>query len=195
MRARVGLVGLALLAACADAHPAPVRCLDGVCPDGQVCLADEGSVCVARCDATTETRCENGAACFTYRTVDVCWPGRAVADGSIATVHFDCAFGLRSQPDYESEPLRDTCEPVCDRDADCRSGEVCWGTTCHAPCRSPDGASCAPTSQCVSRIVCVNERRFARVDCDGDGAHDCTLGLMCDPEDPTRCIHVPAGEE
>lgn len=201
MLSRVICVAAVILGlGCADAHPAPGRCLDGVCPAGQVCLLDEGAVCVATCDSTTVSRCDNGAVCWRYREGAVCRPGRTVTEGNEPPFQYDCAFGLRPQGDYESEPLRYSCEPVCDTNADCRSGEVCLGTTCGESCRNAAGGPCAPSSHCVMGFfggVCVNERRFTRIDCDGDRDlySECTVTLMCDPEDPSRCVHVPEGEE
>lgn len=198
MYSRMTIVSWMVLAAsCADTHQGEMRCVGGGCEDDFVCLPDEGSVCVGSCDSTIMSRCDNGAVCWRYRDGGVCWPGRDVPEGEEPPFQYDCAFGLRPRGDYESEPLRSTCEPVCNVDADCRDGEVCSGTTCRAPCRNSAGEPCAATSYCVSGVVCVNERRFSRIDCDGDRDLDpeCTVTLACDPEDPSRCLHVPPGEE
>jgi len=186
--------------ACADAHDPPARCPDGMCPAGQVCLPDEGALCVATCDAATVSRCENGARCRMWMGGGICWPGRAVVEGAEPAGPYDCAFGLHESPDYEAEPFRFVCEPVCNTNEDCRAGERCDGVMCVAPCRGSTGEPCATTSYCVTNTrpgICVNERRFTRIDCNGDRdlVPECTPSLMCDPEDPARCLHVPPGEE
>jgi len=191
---------LAFACSCADAHEPPVRCAAGICPEGLLCLADEGAVCVPRCELRRVSRCDDGAACSLYRGEGVCWPGRAVTEGNTATTQYECSFGLRTHPDYEAEPVRAVCEPVCNTSMDCRAGEQCDGSVCVAPCRGSTGEPCATTSYCVTNTrpgICVNERRFTRIDCNGDRdlVPECTPSLMCDPEDPARCLHVPPGEE
>jgi len=198
MRSRL-ISGLALvLCACSDSHAPPVRCADGVCPGGQICLSDEGAICVATCDPLSVGRCDNGAACLSYRGLSVCWPGRTVPRGSPGLSEYECAFGLSTQPDYQSEPLRQVCEPVCNTLADCGAGEQCLSRNCVEPCSPTVG--CEAGSHCITTYrvgICVNERRFARIDCDGDRdlVTECGPSLACDPEDRSRCIHVPMGEE
>jgi hypothetical protein len=197
MRSRLTVSAWLLAAACADAHSPPVRCRDGVCPSGQVCLPDEGAICVPTCDAPVVSRCESGARCRMWMGGGVCWPGRTVREGGVTVGPYECAFGLRDVPDFESEPLRFTCQPVCNTDADCRGGEHCSASACRTRCTNSAGDPCASTSHCVASGVCVNERRFARIDCDGDRdlTPECGVSLMCDPDAIGGCTYPPPGEE
>jgi hypothetical protein len=106
----------------------------------------------------------------------------------------------------DAEPYRRTCEPICDTDAQCRSGERCqmFGGTCDVPCEGPGSTPCTAPNRCVDGF-CVNERRFARIDCDGDGVItltgclgaecDCRPTFVCDPEAIGGCAHPAPGTE
>ena len=192
---RLSLVLLLLPLSCADTHEGPIRCPDGTCPDAMYCLLDEGQLCVPTCEELVDGRCENGAACLMYRAARVCWPGETTGEGEVALTSYECAFGLRVRTDYEAEPIRRICERVCATDVDCTPEERCTSSTCGVPCTNPDGGPCARDSHCYADLLCVNPRRYDRLDCNGDDVLDCSLGLMCDPTDPSMCIHVPRDEE
>ena len=187
-------VACALIAAtsCADSHPPPVSCLsDADCPDG-TCIgeADGRGVCLLACDYTVATRCDDGAWCRVFSTGSFCWHGGTVREGHVAPVPGDCAFGLGTIQDYTTEPLSWTCEPVCNETEDCRGGEECRGR-CLPPCGP---GNCVAPNRCALG-GCVNERRFARIDCDADGTPDCYPGLVCDAGAIGGCAHPPPGEE
>jgi len=42
-----------------------------------------------------------------------------------------------------------------------------------------------------SYSYCANARRFARIDCDGDGDADCYPGFVCDATVVGGCEHPP----
>jgi hypothetical protein len=119
----------------------------------------------------------------------------------------NCGFGLLARAHYDEEPLGLTCEPVCDADSDCRPGERCSpgprGGSCDVPCEGPGATPCAAPNRCVTGF-CVNERRFAAMDCDADGVItltgcafgecDCRLGAICVP-DERHCGFPAPGTE
>jgi hypothetical protein len=137
-----------------------------------------------------------------------CYPGGLATEGTTTLLGSECGFGLAPRPHYDEEPLRFTCEPVCDTDADCRAGERCHsygGGTCDVPCEGSGATPCAPPNRCVDGF-CLNERRFARIDCDGDGVitHtfcnpeldcDCFPWGVCDPDAIGGCAHPAPGTE
>lgn len=180
------------LPTCADSHPPPVSCTsDAECPAG-ICVGegDGRGVCLLECDHLVATRCEDGAWCRVLSSGDYCWFGGTVGEGDIASAPGDCAFGLGTIQDYTAEPLRWVCEPVCNDSAHCRGGELCLGR-CMPPCTP---STCVAPNRCALG-TCVNERRFAQIDCDADGTPDCYPGLVCDPEAIGGCGYPAAGEE
>lgn len=191
-----------ILGSCSASH-AHVTCDDGVCPGDLVCVrhpALPSTECVERCPTDPRFpmpdawlwRCPNGAACQVYRTIPVCWPGGSTPDGEASTMSgFDCAFGLRGADDYTTDPLVYRCTRGCANDDDCLIGEQCWAA-CQPRCTGENSVPCAAPNQCVDfRSVqwCVNERRFDRIDCDGDGA---VRGPPC--ERGSTCECMPWGE-
>lgn len=202
------------LAACADTH-AGTCTLDG-CREGETCVRTEyyptGS-CMPVCEWGIDgPRCDNGAWCLSGARPDFCYAGGPAIEGETTDISaLSCGFGLIGRRHYDEEPLRRTCEPVCDTDADCRTGERCSpgprGGSCDVPCEGPGSTPCAPPNRCVTGF-CVNERRFAAMDCNGDGVvHvvptgcpvgmecDCRLGLVCDEAAPGGCRLPEPGTE
>lgn len=168
-----------------------------MCPAGLECLSPPDvpeSVCVERCDSVM-VHCGPGMICLFHRGVRVCWPGGDLPEGASSRDALACQRGLALRPDYEAEPLAYTCEPLCETSGDCRAGETCDdGLTCAVPCAGPGAAPCGAGSTCVQGF-CLNARRFAQIDCDGngrvDGPADCPPGGMCDDTIPDR-ICIPA---
>ena len=123
----------------------------------------------------------------------VCWPGGTLREGTDAgTTGAGCAFGLGAIRNLVAEPIAWVCEPVCDTSADCRAGEECGRTSvCAPPCTSEN---CPAPNRCAFGR-CVNERRWARADCDGDGELDCEPYLQCDASEIGGCGLPPRDEE
>lgn len=136
-------------------------------------------------------RCDDGSWCRVLNRSSYCWYGGAVPEGEVEPRPGDCAFGLAHTPDYTAEPLGLICEPVCNEDDDCREGELCTTRRCSPPCGA---GTCESPNRCALG-TCVNERRFAQIDCDADGTPDCYPGLVCDAEAIGGCAHPPEGEE
>lgn len=150
------------------------------CSAEMVCdVSGSGSYCAHICDPGRPL-CEDGAACYERAgggprcvVVGTVPEGELLADNS-------CARGLLPVTDYSGEPVGRRCEPACNRDSDCRTGEVCQLGHCDRRCTidsCPDGLFCIAT---IRETFCVNARRFARSDCDGDGLGDCAPYSMCD---------------
>lgn len=187
---------LAFWAGCADSHAGEPCSDEQPCPAPLVCDfgLDEMGVryaraCVPTCDELTTSRCTNGALCLANR----CSAGGSVPQGGVGD-EFTCAFGLVGRLTFAGEPAVRICTPVCNTAADCEGGEVCSISSCTRPCEGPDSVPCSPPARCVGGVDCVNERRFARIDCDGDGDADCDPALACDLAAIGGCAHVPREE-
>lgn len=186
-------VSVVSLSSCADSHPAPQSCAsDADCTEGGVCVgaSDGEGLCFVECDYAVAQRCADGSWCRAAPTLSYCWPGGPTPEGEVELRRGDCAFGLAQTTDYTAEPLRLICGPVCNVSDDCRRGEMCDGR-CMPPCTS---STCVAPNRCAFDR-CVNERRFARSDCNADGTPDCHPAFVCDPEAIGGCEHPPEGEE
>jgi hypothetical protein len=121
-----------------------------------------------------------------------------VAEGGIVRGDGDeCAFGMSGDYDFTSEPLVRRCARVCDADAECGELERCVNHRCRPNCRVESNA-CDPPNLCVDfGAYCVNPRRFARIDCDGDMDQDveCSPALVCDAMAIGGCTYPEPGTE
>lgn len=173
--------------------PAPCETNEACEPTG-TCIGEtmgEGR-CLRYCFSSTR-RCLDGAWCRAVAGgVNVCWDGGDVEEGEVSVSEGSCAFGLSVLPDYTVEPLVYRCARVCETDAHCEVGEACMSGGCQVPCGTEH--PCDPIDHCVEG-VCVNERRYARLDCDGDGYPDCRVPYQCDPDAIGGCSTAPRGEE
>ncbi len=192
----VGGVLWLVLPSCSLSHPEP-ECADGrPCEAPLVCDPPRGpgltSHCVPACDWSVAIRCPNGAYCLST----VCTTGGPTALGDVPAALDGCGFGMRPALDYTTDPLESVCRLVCDVDAHCPANHRCIQNMCLAGCLVP-GQECSPPNLCVDRFDCVNERRFARIDCDGDRDLDaeCDPGLQCDASALGGCGYPPPGEE
>jgi hypothetical protein len=120
-----------------------------------------------------------------------------IPEGAIVTTDDGCAFGMAPDYDFTSEPRVSRCARVCDADSDCRELEDCVNHRCRPNCRV-EGQMCEPPNLCVDfGAYCVNPRRFARIDCDGDMDQDveCSPALVCDATAIGGCGRPPPGTE
>jgi hypothetical protein len=185
---------------CANTHHAP--CELGSCPDGFACDPSlEGEVCVERCvviDVMPFTSlCEDGAGCYWRPGGFRCAAGGTLGLDAVVDPFGDdtCAFGLVPQEDYTSDPLVARCVLGCSRDVPCPDGYLCSSTGCRPFCTATD--ACDVGDECVmlgGYPYCLNERRFDRTDCDGDGEVDCLPFLQCDSDGVGGCSHPPPEE-
>lgn len=192
MRRASLIAGLALVVGCTVDPPCASNAACG--PLG-MCIGEaatgEGR-CLSACDF--DNPCQDGAWCRYVEGSMVCWDGGTTGEGEIALDPGDCAFGLAATPDYTAEPLVDRCMPSCSfyRENDgCSEEEQCLGETCGSlDCHT---RPCGPLDHCVYGM-CINERRYARLDCDGDSYPDCYPGQICDPEVIGGCSYPPYEE-
>lgn len=185
------------LIGCANAHYPP--CESGTCAEGFVCDPSiEGNVCVPACVIMVDGFiCEDGAACyFRPRGGFRCAAGGTVEIGEVVLEPESCVFGTLPREDWTSDPLVWRCLVACSNDGDCAVAETCTEGGCVPRCAGRSEV-CGPANRCAvdgGQEYCVNERRFARIDCDGDGSADCPPYATCDASAVGGCTH-PAAED
>jgi hypothetical protein len=193
-----------LLSACPGPSLTPCSTMEP-CEPGQVCdRAAIGSFCVPTCTGVmTSPFCADGSVCASYGGPLACRLGGTIPEGGVVTVGGEtCARGLLSAADYTVDPagmpprIVRICMRACGRDAGCRAGEQCRGDgACGPGC---GGLGCEPDEHCVTyrgADYCVDARRYARIDCDGDGDADCPPYAQCDAAGVEGCSRVPPEEE
>jgi|GEM_PF-1698459 hypothetical protein len=193
-----------MLMGCPGTHEQPCSSMMP-CPPGQVCdRAVGGSFCSPACSLETDGGfCDDGSVCASYGGPFACRRGGTVNEGEVVGIGGEtCARGLAPARDYTVDPagipprVVTRCGRRCERNSECREGESCrQDGVCGPAC---DGIGCAPEQFCVSypggKDYCVDARRYARIDCDGDGDADCWPYLQCDPEAVGGCEHPPVDE-
>jgi hypothetical protein len=187
-----------LVAGCPSTHHAP--CDLGSCPEGYACDSSlEGDVCVERCTVLDvipfTSLCDDGAACYWRPGGDRCAAGGSLGIGAVVDPFSEeaCAFGLLPRPDYTSDPLVQRCVLGCSDELPCPTGDLCTSSGCMPLCVAGT-APCGPGNTCImlgGYPECVNPRRLARIDCDGDGDADCHPAFVCDASAVGGCEHPP----